>query len=236
MMLFNGDMRIVISQGKIPANSVDLVFTDPPYKITSGGNTSGLMKGGIFDPSVYNNNGNLVNKTLDFAEWVPFLDYVTKPDCELYCMVNDKNVRDALNAFDLYGWKLHNILIWDKGTPTPNRWYMKETEFILYVWRGTARPINNKGSKQINKVASIRGNRLVPTEKPVELIRHYIENSTNEGMTVFDPFMGSGSTGEAAILIGRRFIGIEQDTATALIANTRLTGLRGAIEANALSR
>jgi site-specific DNA-methyltransferase (adenine-specific) len=225
MMLFNGDMREILAGGKISANSVDLVFTDPPYKITSGGNTSGLMKGGIFDPLVYNNNGNLVNKTLDFAEWVSYLDYVTKPNCEIYCMVNDKNLRDALNAFDLYGWKLHNILIWNKGTPTPNRWYMKETEFILYTWRGTARPITNKGSKQINNTSPLRGNRRVPTEKPVELIQHYILNSTDAGMTVFDPFMGSGSTGEAALINGRQFIGIEQDSATYTITEGRLNAL-----------
>ena len=50
-----------------------------------------------------------------------------------------------------------------------------------------------------------------PTEKPVLLMKHYIENSTQPGDTVMDPFMGSGTTGVAAVMAGRKFIGIERD-------------------------
>lgn len=208
-------------------HTIRCVFTDPPYKIISGGNTSGLMQGGIFDPLVYSNNGNLVNTTLEWHKWVKYLHIPLQQDADVYVMTNDKNMQDALNAFINKNtpYKLHNILIWNKQSPTPNRWYMKDAEFILYFWQGRAIPIHNKGSKQINHLPLLRGNRKVPTEKPLHLSTTYIANSTVLGDTVLDPFMGSGTFIESALRLERRAVGIEKDKDTFEIAVERIRSL-----------
>lgn len=67
------------------------------------------------------------------------------------------------------------------------------------------------GTKNILRIPNILGNKKHPTEKPVELLKLLIENSSNEGDIVIDCFMGSGSTGIACINTNRKFIGIEID-------------------------
>lgn len=191
----------------MPKKSVNLCATDPPYKLVSGGCKSSL--GGIFAPDVYDNDGSLF-ATLPFADWIPLVWDVLASDADFYVIVNDKNVQECLNVATDTGFQLHNILVWDKGNVTPNRWYMKGCEFILYFWKGKARPINNKGSSQMIRIPNVR-NRIHPTEKPVELFRVFIGNSCNPGDVVLDPFMGSGSSGVAALLTECSYIGIEYD-------------------------
>jgi len=203
--LYCGDCLDVLPQ--LEAGSVGLVVTDPPYKLTSGG-LSGVCTGGIFDPSVYDNKGRLFGVP-KFSEWVPAIARAMKPNADFYMMVNDKNMHEALDATEGAGFRLHNIIVWDRGSKTPNRWYMKTCEFILYLWQGRARTINDAGSSALWSVPCKRGHRLHPTEKPVELMEFPIENSTVRGQGVLDPFMGSGTTGVACVQTGRRFIGIE---------------------------
>ncbi len=88
---------------------------------------------------------------------------------------------------------------------------MQAAEYILLFRKGAARNINNMGTKTVISVPNIIGTKDHPTEKPVELMRIFIENSSDSGNIVLDPFMGSGSTGVACMETGRRFIGIEID-------------------------
>lgn len=109
------------------------------------------------------------------------------------------------------GFKIHNLLVWEKNNATPSRWYMKNAEFTLFLRKGKAKRINNVGSKMVHRFNNILGNKDHPTEKPVELMKFYIENSSNMGDVVLDPFMGAGSTGIACMECHRNFIGIEID-------------------------
>ena len=206
--LYHGDMFDLVPT--LPRLFVHAVITDPPYLLTSGGNTSKQMKGGIFDPKVYNNNGKIVGSAPRFDAWLPLIaDLHT--DLEVLFMCNDKNMREALSATHLAQLSLHNILVWDKGIKTPNRWFMKEVEFTIYAWKGTARPINNMGASQVQRIRAKVGSRFHPTEKPIELMQFYIEHVTDTGAVVLDPFMGSGSTLCACLASNRRGIGIEKD-------------------------
>lgn len=189
----------------------DLAISDMPYKLTSGGRgTSGDgSMSGIFDAKTYDNSGVL----MQIPEWhqmAPPVYRALVADADAYFMTNDKNILPAGNAFIGAGFKFHNMLGWDKGAPTPNRWYMKHIEYVLYMWKGRARVINDCGSKQMYD-APRPGLRLHPTEKPVDLMVHYIRNSSNQGDLVLDPFMGSGTTMLAAAQEGRRGLGIEID-------------------------
>ena len=101
---------------------------------------------------------------------------------------------------------------------------MKNAEFILFLYKGKAFPIFDRGTKQVLCCKNISGkDKLHPTQKPVDLLKVLIKNSSSPGQTVLDPFMGSGSTGVAAQLSNRQFIGCELDINYYKIAKNRLT-------------
>lgn len=189
----------------------DLIVSDVPYKLTTGGvSKSGKTMSGIFAAHNYRNDGELVMATMPFPEMMPLLYAALGPDADCYVMANDKNVYPLMDAAFASGFSLHNLLVWDKIEPTANRWYMKNLEFTIYLWKGRAKTINNPSSKQL-----LRGNfdKVTdhPTEKPVYLMAEYVRNSSQIGDTVLDPFMGSATTGVACRALGRKFIGIEKD-------------------------
>lgn len=88
--------------------------------------------------------------------------------------------------------------------------------------KGKAKNINNMGCKNIVDIKNIRGNKLHPTEKPVELNELFIKNSSEQGDTILDPFMGVGSCGLACKNTNREFIGIELDEKYFNIAKERI--------------
>jgi site-specific DNA-methyltransferase (adenine-specific) len=206
--LYNGDALDVLPRlGPV----ADLVVTDPPYKLSSGGNATQVM-GGLFSRDRYDNSGDL----MDMVEWSEIggpLYRAAKTDADAYVMANDKQIFAAHGGMIGAGWRLHNLLVWNKGAPTRNRWYMKENEYVLYMWKGRATRINAPGSRQTFHAARPASNeRIHVTQKPVDLLSHYIENSSAPGDLVLDPFAGSGATLVAAMRTGRKAIGIELDT------------------------
>ena len=202
--LYLGDCRDILPT----LGPVDCVVTDLPYQLESGG-CSGSMMGGKFDPSIYNNNGTIIPVDIEFSEIMPLVARCL-PSGHAYFMVNNRYVAEAQNEALAAGFRFHNLLVWDKSTGTPNRWYMKNCEFTLFVFRGAANPINDCGSRQLIKCPNVIGGEH-ETQKPVPLMEHYIGNSTSPGETILDPFMGSGTTGVAAVQMGRKFIGIERE-------------------------
>lgn len=203
--LIRGDMREVLPQLDERAA---LVLTDPPYLLTAGGNTTGEMRG-CFAPGVYDNSGALF-EVVPWGELAPAIFAAAREDADAIVMANDRNLSAAQGALEGAGWRFHRVLVWDKGTVTPNRWFMQGLEFGLYMWRGRARPINDKGAHPLVRCPQIdvTGH---PTEKPVSLFRRWIELTTAPGDLVLDPFLGSGSAAVAALRAGRRFVGVEKD-------------------------
>jgi DNA modification methylase len=213
--LYLGDSREILpTLGK-----VDLIVSDLPYKLESGGNTTGEM-GGKFDKSQYDNSGNITNCDIEFDEIMPLLAPLLDQG-HAYFMVNNRHVASVENAALSAGFRFHNWLVWDKSTGTPNRWYMKNCEFTLFVFRGAAKYINDCGSRQLIKCQNVISG-VHENQKPVGLMAHYIQNSSMIGDVVLDPFMGSGTTGVAALQAGRKFIGIEIDAEHFEVACSRL--------------
>ena len=207
----------------IPDESIDLLVTDPPYKIVQGGctNKAVRLKGSnqeqLKKGTLFNNN------SIKFSEWIPEVYRVLKNNSHCYIMSNDRNINELLNICEKVGFKLLNILVWGKSKHSPNRYYLKNCEFIVFLRKGKAKWINHIGSSMtVHQFHNPIGRKLHPTEKPVELLKFYIENSVVAGDTVFDPFMGSGSTGVAALQCGADFIGIELDEQYYRIACQRL--------------
>lgn len=210
----------------------DMLFCDVAYELTSGGNAHQSM-GGIFANDRYSNNGLL----MDVPAWeelgAPFFR-ACKPDADAYIMANDKNLFRAGLAFEGAGWRFHNLLVWDKVRATRNRWYMKNLEFTMYLWKGKsdAKGIHDCGSKQ-SFTLNAKKETAHPTEKPVDLARHYIFNSSNQGDVILDPMMGSGSAMVGAVELGRRAIGIEKNPKWFDVAVQRVTAAVAVSQAGA---
>lgn len=212
--IINGDSSELCVMKEF-SGKADAIITDPPYKLTSGGRNRGgdgkhKTMSGIFSGENYDNSG-LLMEVPSWGEVSSVITSIAGPNAEAYVMANDKNIFEAQAALAGDKWKLHNLLVWDKSHPIPNRWYMKHLEFVLYMWKGKARGINNKGHKQLSsEKRTAEEAKVHPTQKPISLMMRYIENSTDVGDTVFDPYAGSGSTLIAAALSGRNAVGFEK--------------------------
>lgn len=206
MTLLVGDSIELMSDLDGVDGRADLLVTDPPYKLTSGGRNSASMSG-KFSAENYDNSGTLMKITPWSVMPGPLMS-ACRTDCDAYVMADSKNIFLARNAFVKAGWKVHELLNWKKESPSRTRYYMKDTEYILYLWKGKARDINNGGTTQHLPFSRPKG-AIHPTQKPIDLLRVMIENSSAPGELVLDPFAGSGSTLVAAMKSGRRALGIE---------------------------
>ena len=207
----------------IPDESVDLVLTDPPYKTITGGDSNGANS--VRPKGMLSGNRKLFSHQsgIKISDWMPEIYRVLKNGTHCYVMTNSLNLTQMLVESQKAGFKLHNLLAWEKNNCTPSQYYMKNCEYILFLRKGSAKWINNiGGSKTIHKFDNIIGRKKHPTEKPVELMKFYIENSSLPGETILDPFMGSGSTGVAAVNTNRNFIGFELDPTYFEIAKQRI--------------
>ena len=139
-----------------------------------------------------------------------FLYRVLKEGSHCYIMTNTLNLREYLNLAEKVGFKLHNLLVWEKNNKVTNRWYMKNGEYVLFLRKGPAKPINDCSCATIHQFDNVR-KKEHPTEKPVSLLKMYVTNSSQEGDTVLDPFCGSGSLAEACLLSNRKFVCIDID-------------------------
>ena len=205
----------------IPDESIDLIVTDPPYKIVKGGCTNNAVK--LFGADNKNLSLGTVfnNNEIKFSQWIPVLFPKLKNGTHCYIMCNDRNLKEILDVGENAGFKLQNILVWKKSRHTPNRYYLKNCEFIVMFRKGVARNINEMGTFSVLEINNV-AKKQHPSEKPVELMEVLIKNSTNENEFVLDPFMGSGSTGIACANLNRNFIGIELDEKYFGIAKNRI--------------
>ncbi len=202
--LYHGDaLEILSTLGPV----ADLVVTDWPYRLTSGG-PKGEM-GGAFSAENYDNGGAL----FDIVEWADGADLLfaaCKTDARAYVMTSDREECAARRALMQAGFGFHRLLVWWKMTATPNRYYMPDCEFALYLYKGRTRRLRDCGAKQLIRCNQVDVT-LHPTEKPVAMMQMWIENSARTDELVLDPFMGTGTTLVAAARSGRPGIGIEKD-------------------------
>lgn len=193
---------------------VDMIFTDTPYKITARGN--GGNSGGMFQKKEVNNGKVFETNDLDIADWLPKFYQVLKDNSHCYIMTNNKNIGHYLDVIDKSDFHYIKNLIWVKDNKIMGQTYMSQFEYIIMIRKGSHKRINNCGTSDVLQIANKKlkdddGKTIHDTEKPVELTQILIENSSLEGDTVFDPFMGIGGCGVAAKLSGRKFIGCELD-------------------------
>lgn len=224
--LFQGNCLEVMDKMIDKGIKVDCIITDPPYKLTPRG-TSGTM-GGAFWTGELAKKGIVFNsKSLDIKRWIDKCYAILKDKTHIYIMTNDKNLREYLNAIYESDFKYVKTIIWDKPNKICGRWYMTKKETIILARKGIQRPINNPSTPDILQTPNFKkqkenGLNLHDTEKPVELMSVFIDNSTNEGEVVLDLFAGIGTTLVAAKKLNRKAIGIELEEKYCDIAKQRL--------------
>lgn len=207
----------------IPDNSIDLIVTDPPYRTISGGHNTPKWISGYGNSVLQKNDGKIFkHNDINHNDWLSESYRVLKDNSHIYIMTNLLNLFELQRIAEKIGFKTHNLLIWEKNTANANRWYMKNCEYVLFMRKGKAKSINNASSKTVHKFNNIVGNKKHPTEKPIDLMELYVNNSSNENDTILDCFMGSGSTGVACKNLNRNFIGIELDETYFEIAKKRI--------------
>ena len=211
--IYNDDYKNVL--GKLPDNYVDLIITDPPYKTTKRGgtgNSGGMCKKKEFSSG----NGGFEYNNVPIKEFMPELYRVLKEGSHCYIMTNHVNLHEMLNVAKDCGFHFIKSLIWNKGNKIMGQCYMSQFEYILFFRKGKHKKINNCGTSDIidipnKKTKDSNGNNIHDTEKPVKLAKILIENSSNEGDLVVDPFVGVGFVPLACMELNRRCGGSELD-------------------------
>lgn len=218
--LLNGDCLELMK--KIPDKSIDLILTDPPYLHIKGGMKSKGLNRGCRDA-----NSDVVKEMSDFGkeQIYQFLNFV-KPKMKstnMYIFCSKLQVPYYLN-WAIENKKQFDILIWDKDFTgiISRKFFANNSEYIIRIYeKGLNRIEDNMYYQKIHKFKRPL-NKLHEAQKPIELLKRFILLSSNEDDIVLDCFMGSGSTGIAAIESNRNFIGIELDEKYFEVAKERI--------------
>ena len=146
-------------------------------------------------------------------------------------MTNHINLVNMLNSFIGAGFTFTKSLIWNKCNKIMGRFYMSQFEYILFFHKGYGKQIKECGTSDLltfpnNKIKKPDGTNYHDTEKPVDLMKVLIRNSSDESDLVMDPFMGIGSTGIACAMLNRDFIGYEINKEYFDFASKRINGTK----------
>ncbi len=188
-----------------PAESIDLLLTDPAYesleKHRAIGTTTRLKHS-----KSSSNDWFRVFPNARFGELFDEAYRALKQNRHFYLFCDAETMFVAKPEAERAGFKFWKPLVWDKRTIGMGYHYRARYEFVLFFEKGKRR-LNNLGVADIISVPRVH--RGYPAEKPPEVSEILIQQSTAAGETVADPFMGSGSVGVAALRSGRRFIGTD---------------------------
>ena len=223
--LINGDA--IEFMKTLENESVDLIVTDPPYKVTSRGNAG--SSGGMMQTKLSMQGKIFKHNAIKPIEYIPEFYRLLKDGSHCYIMTNHINLQEMLNTATECGFHFIKSLIWNKGNKIMGQFYMSQFEYILFFRKGKGKKINKCGTADILNVPNKKtkgedGKNIHDTEKPVELMKILIENSSQEGELVLDPFIGVGAVGIACKELNRDYIGIELDENYYNIACNRING------------
>ena len=222
----------------IPDKSIDLILTDPPYLISK---ESGFSNGGAWNNAEDKRFRKTPPKT-DFGEWdkkeidffTVFKEFyrVLKPSGTIVCFFDIWKMQYLKQIAEENKFKQFRLIRWDKTNPVPVNsklnYLSNATEYALTCVKGGKPTFHSEYNPGIFKYPICSGKERTehPTQKPVSLMRDLLDIHTNEGDTVLDAFMGSGSTGIACKNLNRNFIGIELDEKYFNIAKERIENYR----------
>lgn len=207
----------------------DMIFADPPYFLSNGGISIQSGKVVCVDKGEWD-KGKDYKHIGDFnRRWISLCRDKLKENGTIWISGTYHNIFSVANALTELGFKILNVVTWAKTNPPPNiscRYFTYSTEFIIWARKSPKRPhyFNYELMKAINDGKQMtdvwRLPAIVPwekscgkhpTQKPVALLVRLILASTEPNAWILDPFAGSSTTGIAANLTGRRFLGIDKE-------------------------
>jgi len=212
--LFLGDCIEIMDNLIDKDFKVDMIFTDPPYKMTARGGTGNTR--GMFKKDIVRKGKVFKENNLEIEDWLPRFYKILNDNSHCYIMTNNKNISHYLKAINESKFHFIKCLIWVKDNKIVGNSYMNQYEYIIMLRKGKFRKLNNNGYSDVfhipnKKQKNETGKNLHDTEKPIELTDILVKNSTNETDIVFDPFMGIGGCGVSCKKLNRKFVGIELD-------------------------
>ena len=228
----------------IPDESIDCVWTDPPYLLSNGGITCVAGRMVSVDKGDWDKSRGIEADYQFNLDWTKECYRVLKPTGTIWVSGTLHIYPSIGMALLRNGFRLLNDIVWEKPNPPPNlgrRTFTHSTEVVLWASKAPKGSRHKytfnydemrreNGGKQMKTVwqftAAGRKEKEFgkhPTQKPTALIDRCIRASTHPGDVVLDPFTGTASAGVAALKVERRFIGIEVDKSFAEIGEKRLS-------------
>ncbi len=217
----------------------DMIFADPPYFLSNGGISYQAGKVVCVDKGDWDKGGSSETIMEFNRKWLSLCREKLKDNGTIWISGTHHNIFSIANVLTELGYKILNVITWAKTNPPPNiscRFFTYSTEFIIWARKCSKVPhkynyevmkaINN--GKQMTDVwrlpAIARWEKSCgkhPTQKPLALLTRIILASTDEHDWILDPFAGSSTTGIAANLSNRRFLGIEKQQEFASMGKAR---------------
>jgi modification methylase len=240
----------VAAMAKLPAESVDLVFADPPYNLQLQGDLKRPDDSRVDAVDDDWDKFSSFSAYDDFTRaWLLACRRVMKPAATLWVIGSYHNIfRVGAILQDLGFWILNDV-VWRKSNPMPNfrgRRFTNAHETLIWAAReagGKGYTFNYEALKAGNEDIQVRsdwtiplctgeerikdgsGKKLHPTQKPEALLARVLLSASRPDDLVLDPFCGSGTTGAVAKRLGRRFIGLERDKNYAAAAERRIAAV-----------
>jgi site-specific DNA-methyltransferase (adenine-specific)/modification methylase len=221
-----GDARDLIKE--LPSASIDLILTDPPYNLSKYSTGNIVLS---WRKDINNDVADWDKVEFRPGDWVAEFKRVLKPTGNIFAFCSYNLIGKWHEAFDPE-FDTFQFMVWHKTNPVPKvlrAGFLNSCELIVCMWNKghtwnftNQREMHNFIESPICMGPERVKNPFHPTQKPIKVLQHIIKVASQEGDTVFDPFMGVGSTGVAALLLGRKFIGIEIDQKYFAAAHKRL--------------
>lgn len=217
----------------------DMIFADPPYFLSNGGISYQAGKVVCVDKGEWDKGGS-PESIMEFNRtWLSLCREKLKDNGTIWISGTHHNIFSIANVLTELGYKILNVITWAKTNPPPNiscRFFTYSTEFI--IWARKCPKVPHKYNYELMKAIN-DGKQMTdvwrlpaiarwekscgkhPTQKPLALLIRIILASTDEHDWILDPFAGSSTTGIAANLCGRRFLGVEQELKFVSLSKTR---------------
>ena len=214
---------------EIEDDSIDAIFADPPYILSNGGISVQSGKQVCVDKGEWDKGGTPEHIYEFNRQWLSLCRSKLKDDGTIWISGTHHNIHVVMRCLQELGYKVLNTITWQKTDPPPNlscKYFNFSTELIIWARKHEKKThkFNYETMKQLNggtqmtdvwRIPAVssweKKQGKHPTQKTLRLLYRIILASTNEGDSILDPFSGSGTTGIAANLLGRKYIGIEQD-------------------------
>lgn len=222
---------------KLSENSVDMIFADPPYNLSNGGITVHAGRMVSVNKGEWDKSKGFKDDYDFHYKWLEACRRVLKPHGTLWVSGTYHSIYQCGHALQALGYQILNDIAWFKPNASPNlscRYFTASHETLLWARKDkNAKHIFNydlmkngnwsednlkKPGLQMRSVWAMGTPKTIekkfgkhPTQKPENLLKRIVLASTNKGDLVIDPFAGSSTTGIAAYLLGRQFIGIDTE-------------------------